>query len=41
VAARDSAAVARELDEIEFVDRCDRAREVGDEEQRAFEWRDE
>jgi len=41
VAARDGAAIACELDEIELVDRPDRAREVGDEEQGAFERRDE
>jgi hypothetical protein len=41
VAARDGVAIACKLDEIELVNRRNRAREVGDEEQRAFERRDE
>jgi len=41
VAAWRGASVAGELDEIDFVRRTDRAREVGEEEERAFQRRDE
>jgi hypothetical protein len=41
VPPRDGAVIAGELDEIEFVERRDRSREVGEEEQGAFERRDE
>jgi hypothetical protein len=41
VTARDSTAVAGELDEIELVYQRDRTRQVGDEKQRTFERRDE
>jgi hypothetical protein len=41
VAAPAGAAIAGELDEVELVKGGNRAREVGDEEERAFERRDE
>jgi len=41
VAARDGAAVPGELDEIELMNRRDRPREIGHEEQGALERRDE
>jgi hypothetical protein len=41
VAARRGAPVAGELDEIDFVRRTDRPREVGEEEERSLQRRDE
>jgi hypothetical protein len=41
VTAWNGVAVAGKLDKIELVDEWDRAREVGDEEQRSFQRRDE